>query len=78
VCEIAAGSLASATPARSRCSRSIAPYGSSVKAVANRIGRSSRDSATATLAALPPANSVTEPSARCTTSTSASPTTRTT
>ena len=71
------GSPATATADWLRCRASTAPRASAAYAVTNSTGRPSRASATATLAALPPAYSTDVPSARCTMSTSDSPTTRT-
>src|SRR3954464_11226050 len=71
------GSPAIATADWLRWRASTAPRSSSAHAVTRRTGRPSRASATATLAALPPAYSTEVPSARCTMSTSDSPTTST-
>ena len=71
----ACGSLASSTRSRASQSASTRPRSSSPQLVANRTGRSSRASATATLAALPPGNSVVLPSPPRTMSMRDSPTT---
>ncbi|CPU59369.1 Uncharacterised protein [Mycobacteroides abscessus] len=66
-----------ATAESSSHARTASPCTSFPSHVASRASRPSRPSVSATFARLPPGCSATLPSARCTTSTSASPTTRT-
>ena len=71
------GSVASSTRSRASQSASTRPRSSSPQLVAKLTARSSRASATATLAALPPGNSVVLPSPPRTMSMRDSPTTST-